>query len=82
MAKKVFAKLGLKRDGDTLLFIRDGAVYSAPRKKPGVRAKGRQKLLTRFAGKGEMDYSSYLYFIDKKGDVIQMSRPKRKAKKK
>lgn len=75
MAKKVVAKLGIKRDSDRLYFIRDGAVWSSPRK--GVR--GRRTEVARFAPRGSMDYAKFIYFLDKAGNVVAADR-KRKRK--
>jgi hypothetical protein len=80
---KTFAKTGIKRDNDRMYFIKSGAVWSVKRKKPGVRAKGSKREEVKFLKKGEkLDYSSHIYFLDKKGDVAMAKRPKRKKSKK
>jgi len=77
----IYARLGIKRDNDFMYFIKDGAVWRVPRKRPGVAAKGKKEKVAQFAGKGELDYSSNLYYIDGKGNVVASPRGKRKKAK-
>lgn len=75
------ARLGIKRDNNFMYYIKDGAVWASPRKKPGQTAKGQKKKIAQFADKGQMDYSQNLYYIDSDGDVVGSSRKGRVAKK-
>lgn len=89
MAEKV-AKLGLERDKDHILYVKDGSVWRVRRKQAGM-PKGKPEVLA--DGGFEMDYS-YIYFVDKDGDVSRARRivggqkrkrglaPKRKAARK
>lgn len=76
MAKKI-ARTGIKRDGDHMLYVKDGAVWSVPRKKAG-KPKGAKKRLVQFASPASMDYTKNIYFIDKDGDVAAAARKKKK----
>jgi hypothetical protein len=69
MAEKV-AKLGIARDKDYMLYVKDGAVWRVRRKQPGV-PKGKPEIVEN-AG-FEMD-SNYIYFVDKDGDVSRAKR--------
>lgn len=78
MAEKV-AKLGISRDKDHMLYVKDGAVWRVRRKQPGM-PKGRPEKVK--DGGFEMDFD-YIYFVDKDGDVSRAKRAvggqKRKA---
>ncbi|MBK9036480.1 MAG: hypothetical protein IPL61_35410 [Myxococcales bacterium] len=69
-AEKVF-KAGIKRDNDLMYYVKNGDIWSVPRKKPG-QAKGKSSVLVK-AGV-EMDYSKYLYFVDGDGDIARKER--------
>jgi hypothetical protein len=69
MAEKV-KKLGLTRDKDFMLYVKDGDVWQVRRKQPGV-PKGKPEKLAE--GGFEMD-TSYIYFVDKDGDVSRAKR--------
>jgi hypothetical protein len=69
MAEKV-AKLGISRDKDFMLYVKDGAVWRVRRKQPGV-PKGRPERVA--DGGFEMD-SNYIYFVDRDGDVSRAKR--------
>src|SRR5688572_8957190 len=69
MAEKV-AKLGISRDKDFMLYVKDGAVWKVRRKQPGV-PKGRPERVA--DGGFEMDHN-YIYFVDKDGDVSRAKR--------
>ena len=69
MAEKV-AKLGISRDKDFMLYVKDGAVWKVRRKQPGV-PKGKPEKVP--DGGFEMD-SNYIYFVDKDGDVSRAKR--------
>jgi hypothetical protein len=69
MSEKV-AKLGISRDKDFMLYVKDGAVWRVRRKQPGV-AKGKPEKLA--DGGIEMDYA-YIYFVDKDGDISRAKR--------
>jgi hypothetical protein len=70
MAEKV-AKTGVTRDDmNYLYFIKEGAVWRVPRKQPGVQKGKPEKVVD--AGI-EMDYS-YIYFLDKDGDIARSKR--------
>ena len=79
MAEKV-AKLNIKREKDFMYYIKDGSVWKVPRKQPGV-PKGRPEKVE--DGGFNMD-ASFIYFLDKDGDVSRARRAiggqKRKAK--
>jgi hypothetical protein len=69
MAEKV-VKLGIARDKDFMLYVKDGAVWRVHRKQPGV-PKGKPEELA--DGGFEMDHD-YIYFVDKDGDVSRAKR--------
>jgi hypothetical protein len=70
MGEKI-AKLGIKRDNDLMYYIKKGDVWATPRKKPG-QPKGKA---SKVADAGiEMDYSTYLYYLDGDGDVARKER--------
>ena len=69
MAEKV-AKLGISRDKDFMLYVKDGAVWRVRRKQPGV-PKGRPERVA--DGGFEMD-NNYIYFVDRDGDVSRAKR--------
>jgi hypothetical protein len=69
MAEKV-AKLGISRDKDYMLYVKDGAVWRVRRKQPGM-AKGKPEKVA--DGGFEMD-NNYIYFVDKDGDVSRAKR--------
>jgi hypothetical protein len=70
MAEKV-AKLGVQRDNDFMYYISKGDVWRVPRKKPG-QAKGKKE---KVASAGvDMDYGSYVYFLDANGDIARAKR--------
>src|SRR5262245_66158018 len=69
MAEKV-AKLGIARDKDFMLYVKDGAVWRVRRKQPGV-PKGKPEKVA--DGGFQMD-NNYIYFVDKDGDVSRAKR--------
>jgi len=69
MAEKV-ARLGIVRDKDTMLYVKDGNVWKVRRKQPGV-AKGKPEKVA--DGGFEMD-NNYIYFVDRDGDVSRAKR--------
>jgi len=69
MAEKV-KKLGIARNKDFMLYVKDGDVWQVRRKQPGV-PKGKPEKLAE--GGFEMDYN-YIYFVDKDGDVSRAKR--------
>ncbi len=69
MAEKI-AKLGITRDKDFMLYVKDGAVWRVKRKQPGVTKSKPEKVKD---GDFEMDYN-YIYFVDKDGDVSRAKR--------
>src|SRR3954447_26498478 len=69
MAEKV-AKLGISRDKDYMLYVKDGAVWRVRRKQPGL-PKGKPEKVA--DGGFEMD-NNYIYFVDKDGDVSRARR--------
>ena len=78
MAEKV-ARLGVTREKDFMYYIKNGAVWKVPRKQPG-QAKGKSE---KVADAGVSQDTSYIYFLDKDGDVARAKRAiggqKRKA---
>jgi hypothetical protein len=69
MAEKV-AKLGISRDKDFMLYVKDGDVWRVRRKQPGV-PKGKPERVA--DGGFEMD-NNYIYFVDRDGDVSRAKR--------
>jgi hypothetical protein len=69
MAEKV-AKLGISRDKDFMLYVKDGAVWRVRRKQPGA-PKGKPEKVA--DGGFDMDHN-YIYFVDKDGDVSRAQR--------
>ncbi len=69
MAEKV-AKLGISRDKDFMLYVKDGGVWKVRRKQPGM-PKGKPEKVA--DGGFEMD-TNYIYFVDKEGDVSRANR--------
>ena len=69
MREKV-ARLGIEREKDFMYFIKTGAVWKVPRKRPGM-PKGRQE---KVADGGFVQSNDYIYFLDKDGDVSRASR--------
>jgi hypothetical protein len=69
MAEKV-AKLGISREKDYMLYVKDGNVWRVRRKQPGV-PKGKPEKVA--DGGFEMD-NNYIYFVDKDGDVSRAKR--------
>jgi hypothetical protein len=69
MAEKV-ARLGIVRDKDSMLYVKDGNVWKVRRKQPGV-PKGKSEKIA--DGGFEMD-NNYIYFVDKDGDVSRAKR--------
>ena len=69
MAEKV-ARLGIVRDKDSMLYVKDGNVWKVLRKQPGV-PKGKPEKIA--DGGFEMD-NNYIYFVDKDGDVSRAKR--------
>jgi hypothetical protein len=70
MSDKI-ARLGIERDNDKMYYIKNGDVWAVPRKQKG-QPKGRAE---KVAATGiELDYSRYIYFLDKDGDVARKER--------
>ena len=70
MSEKI-ARLGIERDNDLMYYIKNGDVWATPRKKPGQPKGKAQKI----ASTGiDLDYSQYLYFVDRDGDVARKAR--------
>ena len=69
MREKV-AKLGIEREKDFMYFIKAGAVWKVPRKRPGV-PKGKQQ---KVADGGFEQDTDHIYFLDKDGDVSRSTR--------
>ena len=69
MAEKV-KKLGIARNKDFMLYVKDGDVWQVRRKQPGV-PKGKPEKVAE--GGFEMD-NNYIYFVDKDGDVSRAKR--------
>ena len=66
MAQKV-AKLGIKRDNNYLYYIKDGDVWQARLKRPGVKKSKNTKV----ADGGVKQESGYMYVLDKDGDIAR-----------
>ena len=70
MSDKI-ARLGIERDNDLMYYIKNGDVWATPRKQKGKPKGNAHKV----AATGlEMDYSTYLYFLDGDGDVARKER--------
>jgi hypothetical protein len=69
MAEKV-AKLGIARDKDFMFYVKDGAIWRVKRKQPGA-PKGKPEQVA--DGGFTMD-TSYIYFVDRDGDVSRAMR--------
>ena len=69
MAEKV-AKLGISREKDYMLYVKDGSVWKVRRKQPGM-PKGRPEKVA--DGGFEID-TNYIYFVDRDGDVARAKR--------
>jgi hypothetical protein len=69
MAEKV-KKLGIARNKDFMLYVKDGDVWQVRRKQPGL-PKGKPEKIA--DGGFEMD-NNYIYFVDKDGDVSRAKR--------
>ncbi len=69
MAEKV-KKLGIARNNDFMLYVKDGNVWQVRRKQPGV-PKGKPEMVAE--GGFAMD-NNYIYFVDKDGDVSRAKR--------
>ena len=67
MAQKV-AKLGIQRDNNFLYYIKGGAVWQVPRKRPGMKKQKGSKL----APGGVTMESGFIYFLDKSGDIARV----------
>jgi len=70
MAEKL-AKLGVKREKDFLYYIKDGSVWKVRAKRAGQNAGKPEKVVD--AGVDQRD-TSYMYFLDKDGDVARSKR--------
>jgi hypothetical protein len=70
MAEKL-AKLGVKREKDFLYYIKDGAVWKVRAKRSNQAAGKPEKVVD--AGIDQRD-TSYMYFLDKDGDVARSKR--------
>jgi hypothetical protein len=79
MAQKLY-RTGIKREKDYMYYIKNGAIWAAPMKRRGVKG-GRKIKIEQFADASSMDYSKFLYYIDKDGDVAASAKKARKAKK-
>ena len=71
MAGEKLVKTGIKRDKDTLYWVGADGVYGKRRKMPGVADGKKQKVADHDL---KLDYSKYLYFVDKDGDVARKER--------
>jgi hypothetical protein len=80
MAKKLLL-LKIKRDPQRMYYVKNGAVWSVPRKRPGVK-KGQKRVENKFGTSADLDYSKNIYFVDKAGDLCVAPRAKRGGKKK
>ena len=65
------ARLGIKRDLSSMYYIKNGDVWAVARKAPGKPAM--PAFIVATAGI-EMDYETYLYYLDNDGDVARKQR--------
>jgi len=70
MAEKL-AKLGVKREKDFLYYIKDGGVWKVKAKRAGQNVGKPEKVVD--AGIDQRD-TSFMYFLDKDGDVARSKR--------
>lgn len=67
---EVVAKLGIKRDKDFMYYIKNGDVWRVPRKQPG-QPKGKPE---KIHSTGHQQDYSYIYFLDKNGNLARAKR--------
>jgi hypothetical protein len=79
MAEKV-ARLGIKRDKDHFLYVKDSKVWATPRRKNGTKkpAKVKRTEIASFAP--HKMSKDHIYFVDKTGDVSRSLRPNLRRK--
>lgn len=70
MAEKV-ARTGITREKDFLYYVKGGAVWKVPMKKPGATSKGKSE---KVVDAGISMEDGYMYFVDKDGDVARAKR--------
>jgi hypothetical protein len=70
-------KLGIERDSNFMYYIKNGAVWRVPRKRPG-QPKGKKEKVQQFTSKDGLDYSKNLYYLDGNGDVVVAPRGRKK----
>jgi predicted RNA-binding protein len=80
MAEKV-ARLGIKRDKDHFLYVKDSKVWATPRRKKGTKKPAKTKKIIVASIAPHKMSKDHLYFIDKKGDVSRALRPNARRKK-
>jgi hypothetical protein len=68
------ASTGLTRKPGLMYFVKQGAVWSVPMKKPG-KPKGRAERLAKLDI--DLDYSKYLYYLSGKLEVMRTKRKNR-----
>lgn len=72
---EVIARTSIKRDNNLMYYVKsDGNVWATPRKRPGV-AKGKARKIA--STELTLDYSRFIYFIDKSGNVARAKRKNR-----
>lgn len=68
---QVIARTKVKRDNSKFVYyVKSGAVWQAPRK----GSRGKKKIVTRWGSPSDMDYSKFIYFVDRSGNVAQARR--------
>lgn len=67
----IVAQVRVKRDDKKYIYyVKDGAVWQAPRR----GSRGQKKPIKKWGHKTDMDYSRFIYFVDKHGNAMKTPR--------
>jgi hypothetical protein len=80
MAEKV-ARLGIKRDKDHFLYVKDSKVWATPRRPRGSKKPAKSKKFAVASIAPHKMSKDHLYYIDKQGDVSRALRASARRKK-
>lgn len=65
------AQTRVKRDDKKYIYyVKDGSVWQAPRR----GSRGQKKAIKKWGTKADMDYSRFVYFVDRRGNVAKAAR--------